>query len=444
MVTPAVLLVETEFVSGSGFLLSADGRAATAAHVTDGLPWVRVTLADGTSYDAQVIRQSGIEDIAILQLKGDAPAGGAFPFLDLNQVTPRLGTDVGILGYPIESVFDTEFTTGSMTVNRGVVSSIRKESITVEVIQTDAAVNAGNSGGPMVDPNGNVLGLVTSKIVGGDVEGLGFAVSSRHIAAALELTSPGGRSTAEVVVKPGFCPARNQGFTVPPIPNVLSGSVFVLGSPATDGLQIVARLQTQSELGECWSEPTVTVGGQYSLLIAYPDSTEFWFPVEIYVLGFKVAEIQKDRPDHEIHLDLYLPPDTAPTPTPTPTPTPAPTLGAPTPTPSPGPVGTVSVLIDRPSDMLLVAAEVLRFDDTWMPADGLLTTETTDDGFVGYRLDASAPSTQYFGLRLKLRLPGSDPSEWIEILQPYPIFAGSRTEIEITISAADLIAAGLF
>ena len=295
----------------------------------------------------------------------------------------------------------------------------------------------------MVDPNGNVVGMVTSKIVGGDVEGLGFAVSSQHIAAMLGLTLPGRDLTAEVVVKPGFCPARNQGFTVPPIPNVVSGSVFVVGSPARDGLQVVARLQTKAALGECWSDATVTEGGQYSLLIAYPDSTEFWFPVEIYVVGFKVAEIQSDRPDHAINLDLYLPPESAPTPTPSPTPTPAPTLAAPTPTPSPGADGTVSVVSERPAEMELVAAEVLQFDGTWMIAEGLLTTEVIHE-FTVHRLAVSAPSTEYFGLRLKLTLPGQDPTDWIEIIQQFRIFAGSRTDLNVTISVADLTAAGLF
>ncbi|MDA1035685.1 MAG: trypsin-like peptidase domain-containing protein [Chloroflexi bacterium] len=449
MVTSAVLLVETEFVSGSGFLLSADGRAATAARVTDGLDWVQVTLADGTQYDAKVIRENRILDIAILQLKGARPAGGEFPFLNLDQVTPRLGADVGILGYPLESVFDTGFTTGSMTVNRGVVSSIRKESVTVEVIQTDAAVNAGISGGPMVDPNGNVLGLITSEVVRDGVEGFGFAVASQHIAAVLELTRPGSQSNPAAIVKTGFCPAgdpaRNQTFTVPAIPNLVSGSVFVLGNPAPDGLEIVARLQPDSLLGECWTDAARTAEGKYSLLIAYPDSRDIWFPVEIYVVGVKVAEIPKDRPEYQVSLDIYLPPDSAPTPTPTPTPTPVPTptVAVPTPTPSPGPPGTASVLIDWPSSIVVVASEVLQSDGTWLAAAGVLTTEPAADGFPVYRLTASAPSTLYFGLRMKLQRPGIDPTQWIEILRPFQIFPGSRSNIQTTLSTAELSAAGL-
>lgn len=159
---------------GSGVLVSADGKVVTAAHVVQTADSVDVEFIGGTVIKARVVASDVAADVALLQLDR-VPA----------QITPaRFGdsdkTEVG------DQVFIVGAPRGiSHTLTVGHVSARRRPKATyegllsTELFQTDAAINRGNSGGPMFDMNGNVIGIVSHIVsVSGGSEGLGFVVTS--------------------------------------------------------------------------------------------------------------------------------------------------------------------------------------------------------------------------------------------------------------------------
>lgn len=154
--------------AGSGVIWTADGYIVTCNHVIDGFTIIRVTLADGNSYFADVVGTDAKTDLAVLKITATT---------QLSAVTIR-GTDL-ILA---ESVIAIGNPLGvlSNTVSSGILScltrEIRIEGQTMSLLQTNAAVNHGNSGGGLFDVNGSLIGIVNAKSTGDSVEGIGFAI----------------------------------------------------------------------------------------------------------------------------------------------------------------------------------------------------------------------------------------------------------------------------
>jgi serine protease Do len=159
---------------GSGFIISADGYVVTNNHVIqpDGraeLEEVTVTLADGTEYEAEVVGKDPQSDLAVLKIAGNQP----FPFVHFGDSgEARVGDWVIAIGNP--------FGLGG-TVTSGIVSAVLRNTGTGgaydRYIQTDASINRGNSGGPLFDMQGNVIGINNAifSTTGGSV-GIGFAI----------------------------------------------------------------------------------------------------------------------------------------------------------------------------------------------------------------------------------------------------------------------------
>nr|WP_208408636.1 Do family serine endopeptidase [Sphingomonas vulcanisoli] len=166
---------------GSGFLISADGYIVTNNHVISGVPTeqgkvtissITVTLTDRKEYKATVVAKDAASDLAVLKI--DATN---LPFVQFGDSTKtRVGDWVLAIGNP--------FALGG-TVTAGIVSAIHRSIGNVgaydRYIQTDAAINQGNSGGPMFDLNGNVVGINTAIFspTGGNV-GIGFAIPAEQ------------------------------------------------------------------------------------------------------------------------------------------------------------------------------------------------------------------------------------------------------------------------
>lgn len=158
---------------GTGFVIRADGWIATAAHVVEDAAQIKVVFPDGTSYDAGIPSQvvaDGTEtsDVALIRLgvTGLSP----LPLGDSDQV--RVGEPLVVIGNPA-------FMQLSNSVTAGIVSGVgRCFGVTglYPFIQTDAAVNPGNSGGPLLNLRGEVIGMATWKFVDEALEGLAFAV----------------------------------------------------------------------------------------------------------------------------------------------------------------------------------------------------------------------------------------------------------------------------
>jgi S1-C subfamily serine protease len=156
--------------TGSGFIISADGRLITNAHVVDGSNLVKVTLKDGQIYDGKVLGIDPVTDVAVLKIEAiDLPT---VTFGKADNLTP--GEWAIAIGNPLGL---------DNTVTVGIVSAIDRSSSQVGVpdkrlkfIQTDAAINPGNSGGPLLNASGEVIGINTA--IRADAQGLGFAIPS--------------------------------------------------------------------------------------------------------------------------------------------------------------------------------------------------------------------------------------------------------------------------
>lgn len=182
-VEPSVVTVHTDLVgedqagqpvaeqgTGTGFVVEADGVIATNDHVVAGAQTITVTLADGQTLPAQVLRQDPSADLAVLQVPAEhlpvAPLGDS---ADLR------------VGDPVVAIGDALALPGGPTVTEGIVSATDRTIQTNDgatlshVLQTDAAINPGNSGGPLVDATGHVVGIDTA--AAGDGQDIGFAIA---------------------------------------------------------------------------------------------------------------------------------------------------------------------------------------------------------------------------------------------------------------------------
>ena len=198
---------------GSGFIISADGFIVTNNHVVAPardnavVEAITVTLNDGTEYEAEVVGRDIASDLAVLRIR----SRGALPFVrfgDSRQV--RVGDWVIAIGNP--------FTLGG-TVTAGIVSALHRNLNAGNYdryIQTDAPINSGNSGGPMFDLQGNVIGINTALIspTGGNV-GIGFAIPAEQARPIVETLMRGER------VRRGYMGVGLQSLTEPGVAQAL-------------------------------------------------------------------------------------------------------------------------------------------------------------------------------------------------------------------------------
>ena len=154
--------------AGSGVIIKEDGYIVTNNHVIDGASNIYVTLSNNKEYQAKLIGADSENDLAVLKINAKGlPAAtyGNSDELTVGNLSVIIGNPLGKLGG---------------TVTAGIISSLDRE-ITLDgqpmtLLQTDASVNPGNSGGGMFDQYGHLVGIVVAKSSGSDVEGLGFAI----------------------------------------------------------------------------------------------------------------------------------------------------------------------------------------------------------------------------------------------------------------------------
>ncbi|MEQ1884434.1 MAG: trypsin-like peptidase domain-containing protein [Bryobacteraceae bacterium] len=165
---------------GSGFLISADGRILTNNHVISGSSKIEVKFADQSRYTAKVLVRDVADDLALIQIEPKKK----LPYLKLGESDSlQVGQKVLAIGNPFG--YDGTLTTGVVSSLR---REIRSENSRLEgLIQTDAAINEGNSGGPLLDSQGNVIGINTAILApsGGNI-GIGFAMPINRAKAMLE------------------------------------------------------------------------------------------------------------------------------------------------------------------------------------------------------------------------------------------------------------------
>lgn len=163
-----------EMATGSGVIIDSNGYIATNNHVIDDAEEILVTLATGEEISAEIVGADPATDLAVLKIdRTQLPAAN---FSDSDRL--QVGELAIAIGNPLGLSFQ-------QTVTVGVISaldrSIRIGEQTFSFIQTDAAINAGNSGGPLVNAVGEVVGINTAKINVAGVEGMGFAIPSNTV-----------------------------------------------------------------------------------------------------------------------------------------------------------------------------------------------------------------------------------------------------------------------
>ena len=163
----------TTNAAGSGVIISKDGYIVTNNHVIDGAQKITVKTSDGTEYDAKLIGTDPKSDIAVLKVEANdlTPATlGDSSKISVGDTAIAIGNPLGTLGG---------------TVTDGIISATSRELVvnneSMKLIQTNATINSGNSGGGLFDGNGNLIGIVQSKdsgtsSSGATIEGIGFAI----------------------------------------------------------------------------------------------------------------------------------------------------------------------------------------------------------------------------------------------------------------------------
>lgn len=198
-VAPAAVVVSTKSVTqgyfmqtqevegiGSGFIINQEGYILTNYHVVKGAQEISVTLSNDVTTTAQIVNYDENQDVAMIKITDESVKIPATVELgDSDSLQP--GEEVIAIGTPLS----TEL---SSTVTKGIISatsrSVAVESgVTMNLIQTDAAINAGNSGGPLVNTKGEVVGINSSKISGEAVEGIGFSIPINDIKDKIESLS---------------------------------------------------------------------------------------------------------------------------------------------------------------------------------------------------------------------------------------------------------------
>ena len=167
----------TQQATGSGFVYDTQGHVVTNQHVVDGAQSVSVKFANGRTYSATVVGTDPSTDLAVIDV--DAPAAALKPLELGDSSAVEVGDGVIAIGSPFG--LDQTVTTGIVSALHRQITSPNNFSID-NAIQTDAAINHGNSGGPLLDMHGDVIG-VNSQIESdsGGNDGVGFAVPSNTI-----------------------------------------------------------------------------------------------------------------------------------------------------------------------------------------------------------------------------------------------------------------------
>ncbi len=155
--------------SGSGIIMSEDGYIVTNAHVVEGAQSISVLLHDGSTHEAVVVGRDSDSDIAVVKIKAEGLKAAEFA----DSTTVKVGDPVVAIGNPYGmELFGT--------VTNGIISAVGRE-ITVDentfiLLQTNAAINSGNSGGPLYNMYGQVIGINSLKLSDAYADGLGFAI----------------------------------------------------------------------------------------------------------------------------------------------------------------------------------------------------------------------------------------------------------------------------
>lgn len=213
----------TSAASGSGFILTADGYILTNFHVIQSSSSISVTLYDGTRYDAEVVGYDESNDIAVLKID----ASDLSPVVLGDSDNLNVGDDVIAIGNPLGEL--------TFSLTAGAVSALDREitlssGVMMNLIQTDCAINSGNSGGALFNLYGEVIGITNAKYSSSgteaSIDNIGFAIPVNHI-----------RSIVDSIIEKGYISKPYIGVSVTNVDE----SAMNYGLPAGAAIQSVVE-----------------------------------------------------------------------------------------------------------------------------------------------------------------------------------------------------------
>ena len=183
----------SEYSTGTGIVLTADGYIVTNTHVLDGAKAVTVTTSDGTEYTGKLVGADAVSDIAVLKIE----AQGLTPAEFGDSSSLQVGDDVVSIGNPLGEQL-------RWTMTNGIISAINRDMVynghSMTLLQTNAAINEGNSGGPLINMYGQVIGITNMKALSTGVEGIGFAIPTASIRPIVNALLADGRVSGRVSI----------------------------------------------------------------------------------------------------------------------------------------------------------------------------------------------------------------------------------------------------
>ena len=272
-VGPAVVGVSTRSVAGidwfgneqiaegigSGMILNEEGYVLTNQHVIDGAKDVKVIFNNGKEVQAKVVNSDASHDIAIVKITEDVKMPGVVELG--NSSTLQVGETAVAIGNPLGKEF-----LGSVT--SGIVSAVNRKlgDKDISYIQTDAAINSGNSGGPLVNSQGQVIGINTAKIDRNgavSVDGMGFAIPIDSVKDKIgELSKPvpmlgiAGRSVDKATAKEkglveGVFVAEVQDFSGAQLAGIKVGDIIVkFDGKTVKTIEEINKIKSKHAIGD--------------------------------------------------------------------------------------------------------------------------------------------------------------------------------------------------
>jgi S1-C subfamily serine protease len=229
---------------GSGFVIDSEGHIVTNDHVVDGASSISVEFPDGSTYDAQLVGTDASTDIGVIKVA--APSSELTPLQLGDSSALQVGDEVVAIGSPLG--LNETVTSGIVSALNRTITSPNNFSIN-DAIQTDAAINHGNSGGPLLDLQGQVIGI-NSQIESdsGGNDGIGFAVPSNTV-----------KSVVSQLIATGQVQHAYLGVGIATITDALSSQ---LGLPAGVEVTQVTSGGPAADAGLKAADATTVVGGQ--------------------------------------------------------------------------------------------------------------------------------------------------------------------------------------
>ena len=261
--------------SGSGFIISSDGYILTNHHVIEDADSITVTMYDGRSFEAELVGSDESNDVAVLKIDAD----GLTPVVLGSSDSLEVGDDVVAIGNPLGEL--------TFSLTAGVVSALDRtvttQSTTMELIQTDCAINSGNSGGALFNMYGEVIGITNSKYSSNgtneaSIDNIGFAIPIDNI-----------RSIVESLIKDGYVAKPYIGVSLAE----LSEEAISYGLPQGAAIGAVTEGAPAAEAGIQAGDIITAVNGE-----------------DIKDSGDLIAKVKKCQAGDELKVTVYRKGDT--------------------------------------------------------------------------------------------------------------------------------------